>query len=298
MSDFKIIRSGEAEATYEIKNRNSKIEKKFQDDHLQVSIFHLSPERILYIEPLASVDSYKTYFVLEGSCFALEDNSIIKKGDMFIYKSTSTIQTLKTLEDTILLVHASDYDVYSTIEEKQEKIDRLLHEIQDKDHYTGEHSKRVFELVKKLALKLGYKDQKLNDIIKAAYYHDLGKIFIDDAILNKPDKLNPYEYDEIKKHTELSKAMILEHFNENVHRIIVQHHERLDGSGYPLGLYGEEILHEARILAVCDSYDAMITNRIYKNGKSPELALLELKELSGIKYDSEIVSAFIRMVLD
>lgn len=298
MSDFKIIRSSDAKSTYEIKNRNSKIVKKFQDAHLQVSIFHLSPDRILYIEPLASSDAYKTYFVLEGSCFVLEDNSILNKGDMFVYKSTTSIQTLKTLEDTILLVHASDYDVYSTIEEKQEKVDRLLHDIQEKDHYTGEHSKRVFELVKKLALKLGYKDQKLNDIIKAAYYHDLGKIFVDDAILNKPDKLNAYEYDEIKRHVEHAKAMILEHFNENVFRIIVQHHERLDGTGYPLGLCRDEILHEARILAVCDSYDAMITNRVYKNGKSPELALLELKELSGVKYDAEIVTEFIRMILE
>lgn len=298
MSDFKIIRSGDAVSTYEMKNRNSKIEKKFQDGHLQISIFHLSSERILYIDPLATSDAYKTYYVLGGSCYVLEDNSIIKKGDMLVYKSTSTIQTLKMLEDTTLLVHASNYDVYSTVEEKLEKVDRLLRDIQEKDHYTGEHSKRVYELVKKLALKLGYKDQKLNDIIKAAYYHDLGKIFIDDAILNKPDKLNAYEYDAIKKHVEHAKSMILEHFNENVFNIIIQHHERLDGTGYPMGLSGDEISLEGRILAVCDSYDAMITNRIYKNGKSPELALLELKELSGVKYDAEIVTEFIRMILE
>lgn len=298
MSDFKIIRSGDAVSTYEMKNRNSKIEKKFQDGHLQISIFHLSSERILYIDPLETSEAYKTYYVLDGSCYVLEDNSIIKKGDMLVYKSTTAIQTLKMLEDTTLLVHASNYDVYSTVEEKLEKVDRLLRDIQEKDHYTGEHSKRVYELVKKLALKLGYKDQKLNDIIKAAYYHDLGKIFIDDAILNKPDKLNAYEYDAIKKHVEHAKSMILEHFNENVFNIIIQHHERLDGTGYPMGLSGDEISREGRILAVCDSYDAMITNRIYKNGKSPELALLELKELSGVKYDAEIVTEFIRMILE
>ncbi len=298
MSDFKIIRSGDAVSTYEMKNRNSKIEKKFQDGHLQISIFHLSSERILYIDPLETSEAYKTYYVLDGSCYVLEDNSIIKKGDMLVYKSTTAIQTLKMLEDTTLLVHASNYDVYSTVEEKLEKVDRLLRDIQEKDHYTGEHSKRVYELVKKLALKLGYKDQKLNDIIKAAYYHDLGKIFIDDAILNKPDKLNAYEYDAIKKHVEHAKSMILDHFNENVFNIIIQHHERLDGTGYPMGLSGDEISREGRILAVCDSYDAMITNRIYKNGKSPELALLELKELSGVKYDAEIVTEFIRMILE
>ena len=80
--------------------------------------------------------------------------------------------------------------------------------------------------------------------------------------------------------------------------IILQHHERVNGSGYPLGLRGDEIRREARILAVCDSFDAMITNRVYKTGKSMEVALLELKELSGVQYDSEIVSAFIAMMLE
>jgi HD-GYP domain-containing protein (c-di-GMP phosphodiesterase class II) len=145
---------------------------------------------------------------------------------------------------------------------------------------------------------MGYKAKALNDITKAAYYHDLGKIHIADDILNKPSKLNIDEYEEIKKHVEASKDEIIKHFNPHVFEIIYQHHERYDGSGYPNGLVGNDILEEARILAICDSYDAMITNRIYKKGKSPEIALLELRELSGILYDPEIVAAFTTMILE
>lgn len=297
MAELKIIRSNEVDSTFEIKNKNSKIDKKYQDGSLQVSMIHMSADRILYIEPLQTSEAYKTYYLLEGSCYVFEDSSIIKGGDMIVFKNTEGIHTLKTLEKTIILVHATKYDVYQTVEKNHNTVDKLLHEIQDKDHYTGEHSLRVYELVKKLALRMGFKDQKLNNINKAAYYHDLGKIFIDDTILNKPGKLNPHEFHEIKKHVEHSKAMILEHFNEDVFNIIVQHHERCDGSGYPRGLKGDDISVEARMLAICDSYDAMITNRVYKKGKSPELALLELKELSGTLYDSDIVSEFIKMIL-
>ena len=179
-------------------------------------------------------------------------------------------------------MHATNYDLFKSVETFNEKVSKLLTEIQNKDHYTGEHSQRVYELVKKLALRLGYKSKALNNLTKAAYYHDLGKIFISDEILNKPESLSVDEYDEIKRHVQYSKEMILENYNEDIYNIIVQHHERFNGTGYPNGLKGDEISVEARIIAICDSFDAMITDRIYKKGKSVEIALLELKELSGI----------------
>ena len=177
-------------------------------------------------------------------------------------------------------------------------MDKLLKEIQFKDHYTGEHSLRVYELVKRMALKFGFKSKALNNFTKAAYYHDLGKVKIPDDILNKPDQLSASEFEEIKLHVQHSKEMILENFNHDVFDIIIQHHERYNGSGYPFGLKGEEICLEARILAVCDSYDAMITDRVYKKGKSIEIALIELRELAGILYDPEVVKVFIDMILE
>lgn len=259
---------------------------------------HLSVDRILYIDPVPSSEAYKSYYVVKGSCFVFDDGSILREGDLLIFRGVGEVKTIKTLEDTTLLVHATNYDVYRTLEKNNDTVDKLLKEIQTKDHYTGEHSLRVYELVKRLAVKLGYKDKALNNITKAAYYHDLGKIHVPDEILNKPSRLNDDEFEEIKNHVHYAKDTVLEYFNEDVLSIILQHHERVNGSGYPLGLRGDEIRREARILAVCDSFDAMITNRVYKTGKSMEVALLELKELSGVQYDSEIVSAFIAMMLE
>jgi len=298
MACYKIVRSNEVESTYEIKSKNSRIDKKYHDYNLQISHIHMSPDRILYIDPLPSEEAFKTYYLLKGSCFVFEDGSIVKEGDLIVFKNTVDVQTLKTLEETIILVHATNYDVYKTLEDNHVVIDKLLTEIQTKDHYTGEHSLRVYELVKKLAIKLGYKSRDLNNITKAAYYHDLGKIHIADEILNKPDKLNPVEYEEIQKHVTYSKEMVIENFNEEIYAIILGHHERYNGSGYPYGLKGEEISLESRILAVCDSFDAMITDRVYKKGKSVEMALLELKELAGVLYDPKIVSEFIEMILE
>ncbi|MDH8679242.1 HD-GYP domain-containing protein [Fusibacter bizertensis] len=298
MTYFKIVRSNETESTYEIKSKSSKIEKKYHDDHLQVSMIHMSADRILYIEPLPTKEAYKTYYIIKGSCFVFEDESIVKEGDFFVCKNTEEIQTIKTLEDTVLLVHATNYDVFKTLEDNHTVVDKLLKEIQFKDHYTGEHSLRVYELVKRMALKFGFKSKALNNFTKAAYYHDLGKVKIPDDILNKPDQLSASEFEEIKLHVQYSKEMILENFNSDVFDIIIQHHERYNGSGYPFGLKGEEICLEARILAVCDSYDAMITDRIYKKGKSIEIALIELRELAGILYDPEVVKVFIDMILE
>lgn len=298
MATFKIIKANESESTLEMKNKNSKIEKKYHDDILQTSVMHLSVDRILYIDPVPSSEAYKSYYVVKGSCFVFDDGSILREGDLLIFRGVGEVKTIKTLEDTTLLVHATNYDVYRTLEKNNDTVDKLLKEIQTKDHYTGEHSLRVYELVKRLAVKLGYKDKALNNITKAAYYHDLGKIHVPDEILNKPSRLNDDEFEEIKNHVHYAKDTVLEYFNEDVLSIILQHHERVNGSGYPLGLRGDEIRREARILAVCDSFDAMITNRVYKTGKSMEVALLELKELSGVQYDSEIVSAFIAMMLE
>lgn len=298
MACYKIIRANEVESTYEIKAKNSHIDKKYHDDNLQISIIHMSPERILYIDPLPSEEAFKTYYLLKGSCFVFEDKSTVTAGDLIVFKNTEEIQTLKSLEETVIIVHATNYDVFKSVENFNEKVSKLLTEIQNKDHYTGEHSKRVYELVKRLALRLGYQSKALNNITKAAYYHDLGKIFICDEILNKPDKLTPEEFEEIKHHVLYSKDMILENYNDDIYSIIYEHHERYNGTGYPNGLKADEISKEARIIAICDSFDAMITDRIYKKGKSVEFALLELKELSGILYDPELVAAFTEMILE
>jgi len=147
-----------------------------------------------------------------------------------------------------------------------------------------------------MAARLRFSGNRLFNLTFATRYHDLGKIHIEDELLNKPDKLTTEEYSRMKEHVLLGKEMILHDFNEEIFRIIVQHHERMNGSGYPYGLSGDEISEDGRLIAICDSYDAMVTDRVYKRGKTPEEALQELRDLSGTLFDSRLVEEFIAMM--
>ena len=296
--NYKVIKAIDSEAEYEIKGKNTQVQKKYQDATLQVNVFHLSEDRMMNILPLEDEQGFKSYYLIAGTAMVLENSQELHPGDLVIYKQNHDMLTLKTLTSCTFLVHTSKHDVYANLTARVDTMDQLLKDIQCKDHYTGEHSIRVYELVKALAMRLGYKNKALDHLIIAAHYHDLGKIHIDDDILNKPGKLTDEEYDYIKTHVTASKEMIVSHFSEIVYYIIEQHHERYDGSGYPFGLIGEEILPESRILAICDSFDAMITDRVYKKGKTIQTALEELSQLSGTLYDPVYVSEFIRMIQD
>ena len=126
----------------------------------------------------------------------------------------------------------------------------------------------------------------------AAVYHDIGKINVPDAILLKPASLSEEEFEYIKKHPTDGRKLFEKTYLCDIGEIIEQHHERLDGSGYPFGLKDEEICIEAKIVAVLDSYDAMTSDRPYRKGLSAKIAMEELKRFAGIHYDKKIVEIF------
>lgn len=143
-------------------------------------------------------------------------------------------------------------------------MNQLFNELYLKDNYSIVHSGRVFSMVMKMGVALDYNPTRIQNLLDAAIHHDLGKVFIPDAILKKASKLNIEEFTIMKNHVFLCEGPILEACAPEVYEIVLQHHERMDGSGYPYGLAGDEILEEARIIAICDSYDAMTTDRVYK----------------------------------
>jgi HD-GYP domain-containing protein (c-di-GMP phosphodiesterase class II) len=126
-----------------------------------------------------------------------------------------------------------------------------------------------------------------------AYFHDVGKIHIPLSILNKPAKLEPSEWEVIKKHPIFGRELLDNTFIKEAGVIVEQHHERIDGSGYPYGLSGDEVLIEASIVAVADTYDAMTTDRPYRQALPQEVALEEIRKYIGIHYSKEVVRAFV-----
>lgn len=161
-----------------------------------------------------------------------------------------------------------------------------------RDPYTAQHSVRVAELSRALGERLRLPTDVLWSLYSVARVHDVGKVTVPDSILLKSGPLSPEEYDVMKGHVEAG-VRILQHISlyRSALDILAQHHERLDGSGYPQGLRGDEIIFPARILAVADAYDSMTTDRPYRRAKTPEEAVRELYRVAGKEYDLTVVRA-------
>ncbi|SDJ45409.1 sensor domain-containing diguanylate cyclase/phosphohydrolase [Salimicrobium halophilum] len=161
------------------------------------------------------------------------------------------------------------------------------------------HSKRVSQLAEKLGQALQLDDTHLLSLKTAGMLHDIGKIAIDHSILNKESPLTSEEYEEVKRHSEVGHRILnsSEEFAD-IAMVVLSHHEHFDGRGYPLGIQGEDIKLEARILQIAEAYDAMISETPYREALSKEKAIQELKNHSGTQFDPKLVDLFIENVLE
>ncbi|OPY62219.1 MAG: Cyclic di-GMP phosphodiesterase response regulator RpfG [Pelotomaculum sp. PtaU1.Bin065] len=168
----------------------------------------------------------------------------------------------------------------------------------EKNRWEEQHSKNVGELCRKIGKAMGLSEIEAGRLNAVGFLHDIGKIVIDENILNKPDKLSEQEWKEIKRHPDIG-YRILSSTDDMLAFAggILSHHERWDGTGYPRGLKGEAIPLVARIIALADSYDAMISERPYRNALSKQEALEEIKKNMGKQFDPEIAKIFIEKVL-
>jgi|GEM_PF-1172515 len=178
-------------------------------------------------------------------------------------------------------------------------IKTLSHIIELKEPYTAGHQSRVAEIAYLVGKEMGLDEDRLTTLRYAGLLHDIGKLIIPIEILNKPSKLTESEFNLIKQHPSFSYEILKDiEFEGPVAEIVLQHHERLDGSGYPKGLKNGEILLEARIIACADVYEAMTSHRPYRPALSPKEALRELKEKAGILYDPEVVRIMEKLYLE
>jgi diguanylate cyclase (GGDEF)-like protein/putative nucleotidyltransferase with HDIG domain len=173
----------------------------------------------------------------------------------------------------------------------------LLAETLDlRDVATARHSETVGRYAERIAHELGLAPDQVERVRVAGVLHDIGKLGISDAVLLKPGRLEPREWDEIRRHPELG-ARILEHANlRDVASWVLAHHERVDGAGYPSGLEAGAIPLEGRILAVADAYEAMTTDRPYRRALAEDEARAELRRGAGTQFDAAVVEAFERVL--
>jgi HD-GYP domain-containing protein (c-di-GMP phosphodiesterase class II) len=179
----------------------------------------------------------------------------------------------------------------------KDTIFRLAYAAEYKDHDTRNHLERMSRYSAILAEEVGLSSDSCQNILLASPMHDIGKLGVPDSILKKPDKLNDAEWDEMKKHPLYGASILRDSENELIQmseRIAKSHHEKWDGSGYPLGLKGEEIPIEGRIVAIADVFDALTSKRCYKPAFSMEHALNIIREGSAKHFDPKCVEAFFK----
>ena len=165
-----------------------------------------------------------------------------------------------------------------------------------RDPYTAGHQQRVADLACAIANEMGLSEKQTNGIRTAAMIHDIGKICIPAQILSKPGKLNEIEFSLVKAHPGIGYDILKNiEFPWPIAQMVLQHHERIDGSGYPSGLAGSEILLEARILAVADVVEAMASHRPYRPALGLDKALEEISKNRGVLYDPEVTDACLKV---
>ena len=187
---------------------------------------------------------------------------------------------------------------YYALHRAATKTIKALADIVDKrDKYTSEHSSRVAEYAGKIATQMKLPDEEIVNIEIAASVHDLGKIGIEDSIINKNGSLTHEEYGQIKKHPEIAYDLIknLRPYEKSA-LFVLHHHEWVNGNGYPKGLKNSEIPKGAKIIGVADAYDAMTTIRPYRGAYTSDEAIFELKKCSGTQFDATVVNALVEVL--
>ena len=256
--DIKIYQKHISKTEDMINYKENFIERLFKEPVCDVQIYHMKQGKILFIEPLRSSHGFKSYYMLDGEVQDLSDKQLYGVGDAFLsYQMTETVSLLMKT-DSKILVHAVGISVEDEFIVHKEKLSDLMEDLYTKDPYERGHSERVCEMVKQVSIQLGYSGEGLYEITKAGRFFDIGKIHIDEKLLKKTEKLSYDEVEIIRFHVMMSDKLVRYYYGIHTSRGILEHHEHWDGSGYPRGLKGDDISLDARIIAVCDSFDAMV----------------------------------------
>lgn len=265
---------------------------------LEVILHRIKGESVVWLFPASDPNAMEYFFIHAGGVeLAMDDGLVtLTAGESFTASGLVRDVPVKMLGDSEIL-YVTNCPAFDSVTLVDESLKELLTRINEKDHYTTRHSKAVLQY--SLALYDGMQDRgpdiPRDDLAFAALFHDVGKCFVPTEILQKPDKLEQHEMRYILRHPIDSGRMLLQDFGEQIAEIARNHHERLDGSGYPRGLYAEDISLSSQIVAVADVFDAMTTNRGYNVVKTFLEAAEELVSLPQ-QFDSRITTVLMQLV--
>lgn len=267
--------------------------------NLEVMTQRVTKGATAWLYPAGDPSDMEFYFVHSGEMeIVLSDGETrrVGPGDSFCAQNLHKNVLMRCLEDALLL-YVSTCPAFDEQQYWQKELQALLRRVDEYDHNTRRHSRAVMRyavhLYEALADKMN--DVELEDFIVAALFHDVGKCNVPGSILRKRGKLTAEEYEIVKCHPQDSATILRPMYGEKIAAITHMHHERMDGSGYPQGLKGDEIPLEARILMVADSFDAMTSDRGYNQVMSLEEAAAEIVEKEGL-YDPLVAGTLQELV--
>ena len=237
------------------------------------------------------------FYILEGrlSCEFADEQFELRAGDHLVVDDLEQPVILKATSP-VRFLYASPDPSFHHMSDELDQLRKLAVSVEFVDGYTAEHCGRMQTLSYAMGEALGLPRHRLHVLDYAAYLHDVGKIRVPREILSSPDALSEAEWEIVREHPQRGADMLTDTFMADAGPIIAQHHERIDGSGYPLGLKGDEILLEAKIVAVADTFDAMTSDRPYRKALPKETALAELRRLSGRTLASAAVDALVQVL--
>ncbi len=249
----------------------------------------------------SNAEVHKLLDRINSACISYNENNKSKSPEINISMGYSTIEKEYEIVEEILRT-ANEYmrnrKLFSQQSSYSDILTFIMTTVYEKSQETEKHSERLAELSTRVGRRMNLMEKDLGELQLLGMLHDIGKVGIDDKILNKPGKLTEEEWVIMKKHPEIGYRIArASHKLDRIADYILSHHERWDGKGYPRGLKGEDIPLLSRILSVADAYDAMTEDRVYRKALSKEEAIDEIKRNSGSQFDPVIANIFIESVL-
>lgn len=249
------------------------------------------------LRPQEGWNALECLYILEGEAVWTTDERTIRlrPGDSLVGAPVQEPCILRA-ETEVVALYICSQPTFHEVSGQVSYLQQLAVSVETKDGYTEAHCGRIQDLAVAVGKRLGLGPERLYNLFHGAFLHDIGKVGIPDEILLKPGKLTPEEWQIMRQHPTIGSRMLADSVVAPAAPIVAQHHERIDGGGYPLGLKGDAICLEARIVAVVDSFDAMTTDRVYRPAMPVPVALAELRQLAGTHYDPVVVQQFIELI--
>lgn len=282
-----------------VEKRSATVELLASAGSIEVTRHEIEAGRHIWLYASDEWSGFELIYILSGAITLEErDGDPVKLGEGdYLYHFGLPEKEFFRAETDVEILLVSNAPSFHLMRDELEGIVALVLSVEEKDPLTEGHCARLERLAIVAGERLGLSSQELIDLSYAAYLHDIGKIKVSDAILNKEGELTDSEWEEMKRHPAHG-AEILEEkdFLLGAAEIVRAHHERYDGSGYPCGLQGDEIPVGARVVAVVDTYDAMTSARPYQRAQAKREAIEELRKNAGTQFDRRVVSAFIEVI--